>query len=84
VTETDARLAELQTERIDATDVATALGDFDNVWRALSPREQARMLHLLVRRVDFDSADGTITVAFRAAGIRALADGALGDVEDAA
>jgi len=84
VSEIDARLAELEAERVDAPDVTAAFADFDNVWTALSPREQARVLNLLVRRVDFDAADGTIAVTFHATGIRALADGALTGAEEAA
>jgi len=84
MTEIDARLAELEAERIDASDVTAAFADFDNVWRALSPREQAHVLQLLVRRVDFDAAGGTIEVTFHAAGITALADGAPKGAEEAA
>jgi len=84
VSEISARLAELEAERVDAPDVTAAFADFDNVWSALSPREQARVLQLLVRRVDFDAADGTIAVAFHATGIRALADGARAGAEEAA
>jgi len=84
MTEINARLAELEAERVDAGDVTAAFADFDNVWRALSPREQARILQLLVRRVDFDAADGTIAVTFHAAGIKALANGAPKGAEEAA
>ncbi len=84
VSEINARLAGLEAERVDVPDVTAALADFDNVWRALSPREQARVLQLLVRRVDFDAADGTIAATFHAAGINALADGAPIGAEDAA
>jgi site-specific DNA recombinase len=84
VTEINARLAELQGERVDADDITAALADFDNVWRALNPREQGRILHLLVRRVDFGAADGTIAIAFHAAGIKGLAEGAPAGAEEAA
>lgn len=49
--------------------------DFDNVWGALSPREQIRMLRLLISRVDYDAADSGIEVTFHPTGIRSLADG---------
>ena len=84
LTEIDVRLAELKAERIDAADVTEAFADFDNVWRALSPREQARVLQLLVRRVEFDATDSTIEVSFHAVGIRALADEQVEEAEEAA
>ncbi len=73
--EIDCRVAELQAERVDTTDVAAALADFDNVWRALSPREQTRIVQLLVQRVEFDAGEGTIEVSFHPSGIKALANG---------
>jgi len=54
-------------------DVAKALGEFDTLWQSLSPREQARVLHLLIERVDYDGEDGTVAVTFRPSGIRELA-----------
>ena len=44
------------------------------MWESLSPREQARLLHLLVERVDYDGRDGTISITFHASGIKALAN----------
>jgi len=85
--EIDCRAAELEAERVDTADVAAALSDFDNVWRALSPREQARIVQLLVQRVEFDAGEATIEVSFHAAGIKTLANGerdAAEHVEDAA
>ena len=55
-------------------DVEQALKDFDPVWEALSPREQARIVHLLVERVDYDGAAQTVSVTFHPTGIQALAD----------
>lgn len=84
MTEIDARLAELEAERIDAADVAAAFADFDNVCQTLSPREQARVLHLLVRRVEFNVAESTIEVSFHASGIKALAAESLVETVEAA
>ncbi len=84
LTAIDCRVAELQALRVDAADVAAALADFDSVWRALGPREQARVIKLLVQRVDFDVADGTIEISFHPAGIKALADGDAVGAEEAA
>jgi site-specific DNA recombinase len=67
------RLDALDRERITEDEVAAALGSFDPVWNALSPREQARVVHLLVERVDYDGAAGTVRITFHPSGLRALA-----------
>jgi site-specific DNA recombinase len=84
ISEIAARVAELEAERTDASDVAAALGDFDNVWHALSPREQARVLHLLVQLVEFDATAGALDITFHPTGIRALAGELAQDAEEAA
>lgn len=81
------RLSELGDERqrlgrdlLDEADAARALAAFDPVWETLSPREQARLLQLLIERVDYDGRDGTISITFHPSGIKALADReAIGD-----
>jgi site-specific DNA recombinase len=82
--EIEANVAELNAELVDEADVAAAFADFDGLWATLSPREQARVVHLLVRRVEFDAADGAIEVSFHAAGIKALASGNADGAEEAA
>ena len=75
------RLSELRDERerlkgelIDEDAAARALAAFDPVWETLSPREQGRLLQLLIERVDYDGRDGTISITFHPSGIKALAD----------
>ena len=55
-------------------EAARALTAFDPVWTSLTPREQGRVIDLLVERVEYDGADGTVAVTFRPAGIKTLAD----------
>jgi len=79
--------SELQRELVCEADVTVAFANFDNVWQALSPREQARLIGLLVARVEFDAADSSIEITFHPTGIKALAQGAREGsehVEDAA
>ncbi len=71
--EIDARLAALDQERLTESEVAAALSAFDPLWASLSPREQARVVQLLVERVDYDGAAGTLAVTFQPAGLKALA-----------
>jgi site-specific DNA recombinase len=66
----------LQREVVDERDVAGALAVFDPVWESLSPREQTRIIRMLVERVTYDGRDGKVTITFRSPGIKALCSGA--------
>jgi site-specific DNA recombinase len=75
------RLSEVrnETERlrgdlIHEADVVRALAEFEPVWESLSPREQGRLLQLLIERVDYDGSDGTISITFHLSGIQSLAN----------
>ena len=77
-------LATLDAELIGETEVATALADFDAVWACLAPREQARVIELLVECVKYDGAAGNISMTFRPTGIKTLAVELAQQREDAA
>ena len=49
-----------------------ALGDFDQVWDAMKPREQSRLLFLLVAKVEFDAGDNSIVLQFHPTAIKSL------------
>lgn len=66
--------AVLHTDTIDEAEFAAALAVFDPAWEALSPREQARIVNLLVEKVEYDGHQGTIAVTFRPNGIKALTE----------
>lgn len=55
---------------IEQSEVAAAMARFDPVWKALTPREQARVIELLVERVDYDGERGKVAVTFHPDGIR--------------
>ena len=63
----------LRSELVTEQDVKDALQEFDPVWESLSPREQARVLALLVERVDYDGNAGTVAVSFRPLGFKEIA-----------
>ncbi len=65
-------LIALGSQLVDEREVARALSLFDPVWDSLTPREQAKVLHLLVERVDYDGEQGTVSVTFHPAGIKTL------------
>jgi site-specific DNA recombinase len=73
VDEIDAECADLRREIIDEDDVTAALADFDALWESLSPREQARVIELLIERVDYDGDAGTVAVSFRSTGFKEIA-----------
>jgi site-specific DNA recombinase len=75
------RLIELRDERarlnhelIDDTEAAKAMAAFDPLWETLNFREQARLLQLLIERIEYDGREGTISITFLPSGIRALAN----------
>ena len=59
---------------VDEAEAAAALGRFDGVWEALTPGERARLLALLIEAVEYDGGAGSVSVTFRPAGVRTLAD----------
>jgi len=76
----ETRLAEIQkamlamaSRPIDRTDIANALSLFNPVWDGLKPREQARVLHLLIDHIDYDGEAGEIAITFHPTGISSLA-----------
>ncbi len=66
--------ARAEAPTVDEPDLRRALALFDPVWDALHAKEQARVLTLLIERVDYDGAAGTVEIAFRPTGIQALAE----------
>jgi len=71
--ELDARIIELERESITRVEAEAAFADFDGLWNNLSPREQARLLNLLVAAVEYDASAGSVAVTFRPTSIGSLA-----------
>jgi site-specific DNA recombinase len=68
--EVESELAALTGSDFDRTEVSAALGEFDALWAALSPRERAEAVGLLVERVEYDGAE--VAVTFRPNGLEAF------------
>lgn len=66
------RFAELQDQMLDEAELKAALTAFDPVWESLVPREQTRVVQLLVQRVTYDGADGVLEITFHPSGIRSF------------
>jgi site-specific DNA recombinase len=84
MTEIEDELASLLAADITEKEVASALGEFDAVWAALTPKEQARVLALLIERIDHDGRAGTVEITFHPIGVKTLAANVTGHEETAA
>lgn len=74
LTEVRERQVALSRALVDEREVVQALSLFDPVWDSLTPHEQARIVRLLVERVDYDGDSGSVAVTFRPTGIKMLAE----------
>jgi site-specific DNA recombinase len=84
-TEIREQIVTLSGRILNEHEVAEAMTIFDPVWDSLTPREQARIVHLLVERVDYDGAAGKVSITFHPSGIKTLTDElARHNTEDAA
>jgi len=72
-TEVREELIALRRELIDEREITSALAAFDPVWETLTFKEKARILKLLVERVDYDGEKKTVSVTFHPTGIKTLA-----------
>jgi site-specific DNA recombinase len=59
---------------LDEDDLKKALSIFDPVWEHLFPKEQARIVRLLIERIDYHGGEGTLEITFREAGIKTLCE----------
>jgi site-specific DNA recombinase len=63
----------LQQERLDEAEASRALTGLDPAWDTMTPDEQARIVGLLVARVDYDGAQGKVAITFHPLGLKTLA-----------
>ena len=73
LTEIREELILLERERLNENEAERMLALFDPVWDTLSPREQQRVVQLLVEQVSYNGEEGTVSVTFHPTGIKALA-----------
>jgi site-specific DNA recombinase len=65
-------LHRLQHQLLDEIAVTKTLEEFSAMWAALTPREQTRVFELLIRRIDYDGANGKLRITFHPTGIQTL------------
>jgi site-specific DNA recombinase len=68
----DDQLAAVKERMLDPDELAGALEAFDPVWDSLPLGEQAKLMHLLVERIDYDAEAESISISYHPAGIRTL------------
>ena len=73
-TEVREQIVALSRELVDAREAGQACALFEPLWETLAAREQARILHLLIERIDYDGVNGTVSITFHPTGIKTLAD----------
>jgi len=76
--EVRAELQALELGAIDPGELREALAGLESIWAELFPRERARVLALLIERVEFDAAEGEVAITFRPGGPKALRNGQAG------
>jgi len=81
ITEAEQRLREFRVQAralrqgmIEPAEVAHALGSFTEIWATLAPREQARVLALLIARIDYHGGTGKLTLTFHPNGLKSWTD----------
>jgi site-specific DNA recombinase len=84
----EARLAEIGKETVALKAIATKdsemiklLREFDGVWDALKPWEQARLIELLVDQVSYDGHLGKLSITYRVSGIGPLEKNSINHLE---
>jgi len=68
----ESRIVELEGQTVSQVEASAVLTDFDSLWKTLIPREQTRLLKLLISTVEYDGKAGTVSVTFRPTSIRSL------------
>jgi site-specific DNA recombinase len=67
-----------QQERLDQAAATEALAGLVPAWQTMTPDEQARVVRLLVSRVDYDGQHGKASITFQPLGLKTLAGEMLG------
>ena len=70
--ETRQELEVLASGQISEAEISRALADIESLWASLASREQAKLVELLIERIDVHGADNRLDINFRPSGIRSL------------
>ena len=73
-----AQMEAWQQERLDQAAATEALAGLLPAWETMAPHEQARVVRLLVSRVDYDGKQAKASITFQPLGLKTLASEMLG------
>jgi len=66
-------LMRLEGSVVNGKEIERAFSLFGEIWDVLHPKEQSRIAHLILDRVDYGGRDESISISFNSSGIRSLA-----------
>ncbi|MFN3193866.1 MAG: recombinase family protein [Aureliella sp.] len=58
--------------RVSHASIRKALGELDQAWETMPPRDRCRLMELLIERIDFDGSASTLDITFHPAGLASL------------
>jgi site-specific DNA recombinase len=67
-------IAVLEAQKIDDQQITNTLAGFDDLWQSLPPKEQVRLVRLLIERVYFDGPGGNVAITFHSTGLKSLTE----------
>ncbi|MCY2977001.1 MAG: hypothetical protein NTW52_20290 [Planctomycetota bacterium] len=70
-------LAAIEAQRIDDEQIKEVLTGFANLWQSLPPKEQVRLVRLLIESVTFDGPGGNVAITFHPTGLKTLTENQL-------
>jgi site-specific DNA recombinase len=71
-TELQGRIAELEARDINPAELGRLLRAFDPIWSVLYPRERARVIQLLIERIEYDGQRRKLRIAYSETGAKLL------------
>jgi site-specific DNA recombinase len=75
--EITSELTALDAKRIDDQQITNVLASFDDLWQSLPPKEQVRLVRLLIECVSFDGPGGNVAITFHPNGLKSLTENQL-------
>ena len=68
------KISKMKIEKVEKRELTKALKDFNSIWESLLLRERVRLIHLLVKRIDYDGAEEMLSLTFHQTGIKTLVE----------
>lgn len=72
IQEINAQIVAIRHRMLNPDELTGAIESFHPVWETMSPADKAKLVHLLIERIEYDGKDETIALTYHAAGISTL------------